>query len=111
MKKRLGSKKRIIAPFVWDEEDHRRAKLDALFFNLYGLEEGDAAYVLSASPIVQRRAMVVTTSETLTATATMTYPELYVGPKSWGYACKNVFILKQRKNIFPFVKRSLQEDT
>ncbi len=43
-------------PFVWDEEDrrHRRAKLDALFFNLYGLHEDDAAYVLSTFPIVQR---------------------------------------------------------
>ena len=43
-------------PFVWDEEDrrHRRAKLDALFFNLYSLHEDDAEYVLSTFPIVQR---------------------------------------------------------
>ena len=43
-------------PFVWDEEDrrHRRAKLDALFFTLYGLDEDEAEYVLSTFPIVQR---------------------------------------------------------
>lgn len=44
-------------PFTWDEEDraHRKAKLDALFFNLYGIEEDDAAYILSTFPIVQRQ--------------------------------------------------------
>ena len=43
-------------PFVWDEEDrrHRRAKLDALYFHLYGLDEDDAAYILDTFPIVRR---------------------------------------------------------
>jgi hypothetical protein len=43
-------------PFIWDEEDrrHRKAKLDALFFNLYGVGEDDAAYILSTFPIVQK---------------------------------------------------------
>lgn len=42
-------------PFAWDSEDrrHRMARLDALFFRLYGLDRDDAAYVLSTFPIVQ----------------------------------------------------------
>lgn len=44
------------APFRWDEEDrrHRLARLDALFFRLYGLDRDDAAYVLDTFPIVKR---------------------------------------------------------
>ena len=43
-------------PFVWDEEDrrHLRARLDALYFHLYGLSRDDAAYVLDTFPIVRR---------------------------------------------------------
>jgi hypothetical protein len=43
-------------PFAWDEEDRlrRRARLDALFFHLYGLDRDDAEYVLSTFPIVAR---------------------------------------------------------
>lgn len=43
-------------PFVWDEEDRlrRRARLDAVFFHLYGLDRDDAGYVLSTFPIVRR---------------------------------------------------------
>ena len=43
-------------PFVWDEEErrHLRARLDALYFHLYGLDREDAEYVLSTFPIVQR---------------------------------------------------------
>jgi len=43
-------------PFIWDEEDriHRMAKLDALFFNLYEINEDDADYILSTFPIVKR---------------------------------------------------------
>ena len=43
-------------PFVWDEEErrHLRARLDALYFHLYGLDREDAAYVLSTFPIVRR---------------------------------------------------------
>lgn len=42
-------------PFAWDIEDrrHRMARLDALFFRLYGLDRDDAAYNLSTFPIVQ----------------------------------------------------------
>ena len=44
-------------PFVWDEADrrHRMAKLDALYFLLYGLSEAEADYVLSTFPIVERK--------------------------------------------------------
>jgi hypothetical protein len=44
-------------PFIWDEKDrrHRKAKLDALFFNLYGINEDDADYILSTFPIVKRQ--------------------------------------------------------
>ena len=43
-------------PFPWDEEDrrHLRARLDALYFHLYGLDREDAAYILSTFPIIQR---------------------------------------------------------
>ena len=43
-------------PFIWDEEErrHLRARLDALYFHLYGLDREDAEYVLSTFPIVQR---------------------------------------------------------
>jgi len=43
-------------PFVWNEE-HRRhltARLDALFFYLYGIGKDDAAYILDTFPIVRR---------------------------------------------------------
>ena len=42
-------------PFPWDPEDrcHRRARLDALFFLLYGLDEPEAADILSTFPIVR----------------------------------------------------------
>ena len=44
-------------PFIWDEEErrHLRARLDALYFHLYGLDREDAAYVLDTFPIVQRQ--------------------------------------------------------
>ena len=43
-------------PFVWDEEErrHLRARLDALYFHLYGLSQDDAGYVLDTFPIVRR---------------------------------------------------------
>ena len=42
-------------PFTWDEEDrrHLQARLDALYFHLYGLSQDDADYILSTFPIVQ----------------------------------------------------------
>ena len=44
-------------PFVWDAEErrHLRARLDALYFHLYGLSKDDAGYVLNTFPIVRRR--------------------------------------------------------
>ena len=43
-------------PFTWDEEErrHLRARLDALYFHLYGLDRDDAEYVLGTFPIVRR---------------------------------------------------------
>ena len=43
-------------PFPWDEEErrHLRARLDALYFHLYGLSREDASYVLDTFPIVRR---------------------------------------------------------
>ncbi|MCY3783039.1 MAG: restriction endonuclease, partial [Chloroflexi bacterium] len=43
-------------PFIWDEEDrrHLRARLDALYLHLYGLDRADAAYVLDTFPIVRK---------------------------------------------------------
>jgi len=45
-------------PFAWDEERrlHLRAKLDALYFHLYGVtERDDVRYVYSTFPIVERQ--------------------------------------------------------
>ncbi len=44
-------------PFRWDEEDrrHRRARLDAIYFRLYGLDEGDAGYILDTFPIIREQ--------------------------------------------------------
>ena len=43
-------------PFAWNEEErrHLRARLDALYFHLYGVSRDDADYILSTFPIVQR---------------------------------------------------------
>ena len=43
-------------PFVWNEEErrHLRARMDALYFHLYGLSRDDAGYILSTFPIVQK---------------------------------------------------------
>ena len=43
-------------PFIWDEEErrHLRARLDALYFHLYGLSREEAGYVLGTFPIVQK---------------------------------------------------------
>lgn len=45
------------APFAWDEADrrHRLARLDALFFHLYGISRIDAAYILDTFPIVREQ--------------------------------------------------------
>ncbi len=44
-------------PFAWDEEGrrHLRARLDALYFLLYGLSSEDAEYVMGTFPIVRRQ--------------------------------------------------------
>ena len=41
-------------PFAWDPEDRlrRRARLDAVFFHLCGLDRDDAGYVMDTFPIV-----------------------------------------------------------
>ncbi len=44
-------------PFIWDEDDrrHRLARLDALFFYLYGIDRKNAAYILEQFPIVREQ--------------------------------------------------------
>ena len=44
------------SPFKWDTEErrHLRARLDALYFHLYGISNDDAEYILSTFPIVRR---------------------------------------------------------
>ena len=47
----------VLPPFVWDAERrlHLRAKLDAVFFHLYGVtERDDVRYIYSTFPIVER---------------------------------------------------------
>ena len=44
-------------PFPWNEQDrrHRRARLDAIFFCLYGIDESDATYILDTFPIMREQ--------------------------------------------------------
>ena len=44
-----------VEPFSWDVEErrHLRARLDALYFLLYGLDRDDAAYVMDSFPITR----------------------------------------------------------
>ena len=44
-------------PFIWDPEErrHLRARLDALYFHLYGISREDADYILNTFPIVRRQ--------------------------------------------------------
>ena len=44
------------SPFKWDPEErrHLRARLDALYFHLYGISNDDAEYILGTFPIVRR---------------------------------------------------------
>jgi hypothetical protein len=45
-------------PFKWNQEErrHLRARLDALYFHLYGItDEADIRYILSTFPIVERK--------------------------------------------------------
>ena len=43
-------------PFIWDPAERRqlRARLDALFFHLYGLDKDDAAYILDQFPVLEK---------------------------------------------------------
>ena len=43
-------------PFIWDPAERRqlRARLDALFFHLYGLSEDDADYILDQFPVLEK---------------------------------------------------------
>jgi hypothetical protein len=45
-------------PFAWNEDErrHLRARLDALYFHLYGItDEADIRYILSTFPIVEKK--------------------------------------------------------
>ena len=43
-------------PFIWDAERrrHLKARLDALYFHLYGISHKDATYILDTFPIVEK---------------------------------------------------------
>ena len=48
---------KVLPPFPWDDERrlHLRAKLDALYFKLYGIDDrDDVRYIYSTFPIVER---------------------------------------------------------
>lgn len=49
---------KTLPPFIWNEDERRhwRARLDALYFLLYGInDEADVRYILSAFPIVEKK--------------------------------------------------------
>ncbi len=53
---------RVKPPFVWDEDRrlHLRAKLDAVFFHLYGLtDRDDVRYIYATFPIVERQEQAI----------------------------------------------------
>ena len=43
-------------PFIWDPAERRqlRARLDALYFHIYGLSEDDASYILDQFPVLAK---------------------------------------------------------
>ena len=43
-------------PYIWDPAERRqlRARLDALYFHLYGLNEDDTAYILDQFPVLEK---------------------------------------------------------
>ena len=43
-------------PYTWDPAERRqlRARLDALYFHLYGLDEDDTAYILDQFPVLEK---------------------------------------------------------
>ena len=43
-------------PFIWNPAERRqlRARLDALFFHLYGLDQDDATYILDQFPVLEK---------------------------------------------------------
>ena len=43
-------------PYIWDPAERRqlRARLDALYFHLYGLDEDDTAYTLDQFPVLEK---------------------------------------------------------
>ena len=43
-------------PFIWNPAERRqlRARLDALYFHLYGLDEDDTAYILDQFPVLEK---------------------------------------------------------
>ena len=61
-------------PFIWNAEQrrHLRARLDALYFHLYGLSREDAAYVLDTFPssAVRMKPSSATTAHATSASAT-----------------------------------------
>ncbi|MDB5575440.1 MAG: hypothetical protein JWR80_616 [Bradyrhizobium sp.] len=66
-KGQVEDKRKVLPPFTWDEERrlHLRAKLDALYFILYGVFDpadpaqgrDDIRYIYSTFPIVERQEM------------------------------------------------------
>jgi len=53
----VDSSGNVLPPFVWNDEERRlrMAALDALFFQLYGLDADDAAYIMDSFPIVREQ--------------------------------------------------------
>jgi hypothetical protein len=51
----------VLPPFIWNEDERRArlAALDALFFDLYGLDQNDASYIMESFPIVREHELKV----------------------------------------------------
>ena len=91
---------KIKPPFVWNEERrlHLRAKLDAVFFHLYGIvDRNDVRYIFSTFPIVEDQE--IHTNGNISILRTL----------SCLHECLSVWRFRRRDNFVKFLRHRLKE--
>ncbi|MGA2795677.1 MAG: hypothetical protein ABSE69_19600, partial [Roseiarcus sp.] len=92
------------APFIWNEDErrHLRARLDALYFHLYGItEEDDIRYILSTFPIVERKDRAAHDEAYLTAELIVWYFRALGAGDSDAQAPEAVILRNARRTTAP----------
>ena len=87
-------------PFKWDDQErrHLRARLDALYFHLYGItDEADIRYILSTFPIVERKDRAAHQGVYLTAELIIWYFRALAAGDPDGQAPEAVLIRNARR--------------